>query len=227
MKKLIITTLAVTALAASAFSQGLVGFAGGGNTATRVSTNSVVGGAATGQTAATAGLYYYALFASTTQTATAASGAGQTYVFSNLGSVATAWELVGIGANIASVGRYSGVSQGTSSAGQAALNADNSMNVIGIAGGGSANLVAVGWSANIGTTLAALMAWYAAPGITGWIGQSGTSTQVLGDGGQIPTPTTWNSSPTFLLGMVATPEPGTLALAALGGASLLLFRRKK
>jgi hypothetical protein len=31
----------------------------------------------------------------------------------------------------------------------------------------------------------------------------------------------------FTLELVQTPEPGTLALAALGGASLLMFRRKK
>jgi len=31
----------------------------------------------------------------------------------------------------------------------------------------------------------------------------------------------------YLLQVAPTPEPGTMALAALGGASLLLFRRRK
>jgi len=230
MKKLIITTLVASVVTVSALGQGFVGFSGGGNAATRVSTNSAVGGASTGTTAPTANLYYYALFASTTQTASAGNGTNASYVFNNMGSVTSAWELVGIGANIASAGRYSPLSQGNTSANQGALNADNSMTVQGIAGGNNANLVAIGWSANIGTTLASLISWYnnGQPGSLGWIGQSSTSTVVLGDGVNVPTPTTWNTAPAFLLGQVPTvPEPTTIALVAIGGASFLLFRRKK
>ena len=61
-----------------------------------------------------------------------------------------------------------------------------------------------------------------------------TGLLTAGDGAGVSTPslfgTTSPFSPGFTLGLVApvaaVPEPGTMALAALGGASLLLFRRK-
>ena len=68
MKKLIITTITATALVSSALGQGLVNFFGGAASVTRISTNSITGGPATGETAPTAGLYYFALFVSTSQT---------------------------------------------------------------------------------------------------------------------------------------------------------------
>lgn len=40
-------------------------------------------------------------------------------------------------------------------------------------------------------------------------------------------PTTFNAFGTFTPAVAAVPEPSTMALAALGGASLLLFRRRK
>jgi hypothetical protein len=238
MKKLIITSIALSVVVATGYSQGLVGFSGGGNAATRTSTNSVVGGPSTGTTAATAGLYYYALFASASQTSvngntTAISGLSGNYVFNNLGTgVPTGgWELVGIGANIASAGRFSAQSQGTTSAGQGALNSDGSYTVQGIGGGSAANFLAIGWSAGIGTTLASLESWYAAGAFNGWVGQSGVANITLGDGASIPTSiplgTGTGQVGGLLLGLTIVPEPTTLALAALGGASLLLFRRKK
>jgi hypothetical protein len=58
------------------------------------------------------------------------------------------------------------------------------------------------------------------------VASSVTGNQVIGAGaGEIYNP---SSNPMMMneLG-VTVPEPGTLALAALGGASMLLFRRKK
>ena len=45
--------------------------------------------------------------------------------------------------------------------------------------------------------------------------------------GTPPTMATAGFTPFAVEGIAATPEPGTMALAALGGASLLLFRRRK
>lgn len=239
MKKYIIATTALLVVATSAFSQGLVYYSAGSSVATRMSTNSVVGGPSTGLTGPTSGLYYYALFASVNQTtingsSTAISGLNPNYVFNNLGTgvPSTGWELVGIGTNNANAGRMNVASQGTTSAGQTLLNADGSLTVQGIAGAGSANIVTVGWySTGIGTDLASLQTWYAAGAFNGWVGQSAVGNVVLGDGSSIPTPNAFGTGPGqlggFMMGLTIVPEPTTLALAALGGASLLLFRRKK
>ena len=230
MKK-ILTAIVAEAIASTAFSQGFVTFSGGGSAATRVSTNSAIGGASTGIISGGANSYYFALFASSSATGSAGSGTNATYVFNNLGSVSSAWELVGIGSSVAAAGRFSGVSQGTTSANQGALNSDLSMTVQGIAGGNAANLIAIGWSSNIGSTLASVVSWYnnGSPATLGWIGQSALTTGAsLGDGASIPTPL-YSTASNFLLGeaIVPTPEPATLALAGLSGASLLLFRRRK
>jgi hypothetical protein len=231
MKKTLIIITVALGVVASGLSQGFTTCSGGGNAATRVSTNSTAGGPAVGSTANISGLYYYALFASTQASglsATAATGTTGTYIFGNIGTnPGNSWELVGFGTNIASAGRYVPATQGNSDAGQGALNADSSLTVQGIAGGNTADLIAIGWSANIGNTVAAVQAWYANPTFTGYIGQSSMASDVLGDGNLVPTPQVWNAAPTFLLGVVPVPEPGTMALAALSGASLLLFRRRK
>jgi hypothetical protein len=232
MKKLIITSTVLLAVAATGFSQGLVNFGGGVSTATKMSTNSVVGGPSTGYTSAAGGSFYYALFASAANStingsAAGVSGLSGNYVFNNMAG----WELVGTGTNQLAAGRFSAASQ-TVLGSQGPLNADGSMSVSGIAGAGTAYLVTVGWSANVGTTVAAMEAWYAAGANGGWIGQSGIATVTLGDGVSVSTPnpfgTTTGLVGGILMGLTPTvPEPGTLALAALGGASLLLFRRKK
>ncbi|MDR3560739.1 MAG: hypothetical protein P4N59_04765 [Negativicutes bacterium] len=235
-------------------SQGLVNFSGGLTTATRMSTNSVVDGPPTGVTAGntTGGpLYYYALFASSSQSSingstTAINGLNPNYVFNNLGggTASTGWVLVGLATNTSAAGHFSPMSQGTTSAGQGALNADYSMAVEGIVGGETAYLVVVGWEASIGTTLAEMENWYGSGGsfqAAGQIGQSAVATIPLGDGtaGTLsPFGSATGQVSGFVMGwIIPVPEPGTLALAALGGASLLLpslhygaaslFRRKK
>jgi hypothetical protein len=232
MKKTILAVTIVGALTTSAFSQGLVNFIGGLSNPTKQSTNSVVGGAATGRTTG-AGAYYYALFASAANTtingnSSAISGVNANYVFNNLAG----WTLVGFGANSATAGAFTATSQGTTDGNQGAVNADGSLSVSGISA--TAQFVIVGWSANIGTTLASLESWYANPSVNGFVGQSAISGALtLGNGGLIQTPQAMGTAPSvsgFLLGEVSgapVPEPATMALAALGGASLLMLRRKK
>src|ERR1035437_4976143 len=124
----------------SGYSQGLVAYVAGSSAATRMSTNSVVGGPSTGLTGTTPALYYYALFASVSQVSvngqtTAVSGLNANYVFNHMGSgVATGWELVGIGNNSTFAGRMAAITQGNASGNQVAPNADGSLSVSGIAG---------------------------------------------------------------------------------------------
>jgi hypothetical protein len=226
MKKLIVTIGILTTVAvASSYAQGTVVF--GNATTTKISTNSGpsgvtgVGLVAPNSTQA----FYYALFYSTTQTTVAGSTAGViglnggTYAFN-----ATGW----------SDGNANGYS---TNAGAGRLqnsnpNTDGSYSVTGVAGGASADFVIIGWSANIGSTVTALQQYLAAPTQNGWVGESAVggplTTGILGS---TPAIGLFGASspniPGFVLGEVVVPEPGTLALCALGGASMLLFRRKK
>ena len=239
MKKYIIATTALLVVATSAFSQGLVNFSAGLSAATRMNTNSVVGGPSTGLTGTTPGLYYYALFASVNQTtingsSAAISGLSGNYVFNNLGTgvPSTGWELVGIGTNTVNAGRMWSITQGNASGNQVPVNADGSLTVQGIAGAAAANMVAVGWySPGIGTDLASLQTWYAGGAFNGWVGQSAVGNVILGDNGLVFTPNPFGGGTGqfggILMGLTVVPEPTTLALVALGSASLLLFRRKK
>ena len=221
LEEIMVALAILDAVATTVFAQGLVYFVNGTSSSTKISTNSVFGGSATGLTGANAsGTYCYALFASTSQSSVngntvAVSGVSSDYVFNNLGggTPATGWELVGIGTNTALAGRMTAASQGTTSAGQGPLNADGSLTVQGIAGGENANFVVVGWSANIGTTLATVETWYVfgGPG-GGWIGQSAVSSGLtLGDGGLIPTSNVFGTGfgqvPGFTLGVIPPVGP--------------------
>jgi len=238
MKKLIIiAAMFVSGAVTLTHAQGTI-FANNSN-GTKISTNSVVGGAATGLTSGTIGGFYYALFASASSTtingSTAAyagySGSGDThYAFNDAG-----WTLQLNG------GTANGVTPGafmtnTATAGRYAItspNTDGAFTSQTIAGGSAGYFAVIGWSSNLGSTLAQAIATLNAGTVAGFIGQSAVSGQLtLGTlGSTSPTALYGASSPNiqgFTLGLVtSTPEPGTMALAALGGASLLLFRRRK
>lgn len=232
--------LALVATAVSSQAQGWVDFANGGSD--KVSTNSVVGGAATGVTFANAGnqatTYYYALFVGTvgtvagdtgTNSFNGATGANNHYAFSD--SNWTFDNPSGDGAN------YLGAAYGTNSVAgvfnSVVEDPNNSGNTY-VHSSAAEDYVIIGWSANIGNTLAELEAWYANPTVTGWIGESAISGSIApsaggnGLGGTIM----GTHAPTingFTLGevLVPTPEPATIALAGLGGLSMLLIRRRK
>jgi len=106
------------------------------------------------------------------------------------------------------------------------------------AAGTAGNFIIVGWSANLGSTWSQVSAelaggWSAFNNNTyNWFGVS-----TIGNGTPTASPSPaynlWAGAGapgnTFALSEVGSPvpEPATMALAALGGASLLLFRRKK
>ena len=226
MKKTIIAASLVATLVSSVYGQGTV-FFNNGNT-TKISTNSVAGGAATGLTAANTGVngYYYALFYSTTVTTVGGStsgavGSSGNYAFNDAG-----WTYAGLGTNSGTAGRFASTTADAASVTQ----------VGGVAGGTSANFVVIGWSANIGSTLNALTTWYnnGNPSTLGWIGEGVVGSAAPGILNSTPTASLFGTGAGliqgFTLGQVSPviiPEPTTLALAGLGGASLLLFRRRK
>jgi hypothetical protein len=232
MKKLITISLLMSSLAVSSHAQGTVIFATSAAAGTRVSTNSVVGGPSTGQAgfSANAPDYYYALFYSTSSTANvsgsaaAVVGTNGVYAFNGSGN----WTFVAYGTNTATGGKFA------SEPGY--QNSDGSTTIPTIGASSTAELVAIGWSASIGSTYQALQTYLANPSFIAYAGESAVASIVLGNapgsgGSQTPVALFGSGSgqvPGLLLGQIApVPEPGTMALAALSGASLLLFRRRK
>ena len=204
--------------------QGLVFF---NNTqTTRISTNSFPLGA-TGLTSAAPNGYFYALFYSTTATTVlGTTNAQMPWVF-DLGVYAfqdPSWTFAAYGTNSPSApGRFSSSAQ----------NSDGYTTINGVPGGATAQFVVLGWSARLGTNLAALeysLATWANPG---WIGESAVSGPLLlGDGGIIPTTLLFGSNYPFIQGFTLgeiplVPEPSTLALAACAMVATLCCRRKR
>lgn len=201
MKK-IIAILSIVTTATMAFAQGQVSFA---NVSTAlISTN---GGSATGPAGGPIASFYYALFYSTSAT-----------------TIGTMTQLGSIGTNTVTAGRFTG---GSGSALAPVL--------AGVNIGANVNIILAGWSANLGLTYAGAALAAANNGAlntaqNAYFGVSTLANMVAG-GGATPIPTVMGTTaaqiPGFSLTLVPIPEPGTMALAALGGASLLLFRRKK
>jgi len=215
MKKLIIT-ISLTVAAIAGYSQGTISTING--SASEVSTNGVT----TGATAAVAGQYYFALLtASMTSFGVAASTPTALQLAEGSGWTFTGNQTT----NIGSLGRENGGANIPTGSGWAP--------------GVTNSYVLVGWSVNEGTTWSQV----AAEVISGnWLAQGyfGFSSVAFGEAGggaqSLPAFSLFGTGATaagtpltsgFDLNPVGTPEPATMALAAIGGASLLLFRRKK
>lgn len=100
-------------------------------------------------------------------------------------------------------------------------------NITGVANGGTATLRVLAWRGAAGaySTAATTDQFYPWSGAAEVNGSSFTFTQATGGGGTPPGP------PKSLDGMPAmvlqVPEPSTMALAGLGAAAMLIFRRRK
>jgi hypothetical protein len=210
MKKLL-TLTAMLGAATLSYGQGLVNFANGVASTTHVSTNSQVGGAVTGRISGPAGSYYFALFVAPTGT-----------VFN---AQLTGWSLVpGVGTNT-TLGRFNG---NPTTVGTVVPGYDISS---------TANFLVAGWSGNLGRDWAQVLPWYTTLQQTGqapsdgFIGFSGVAANVVVGGGAIPVPTIFGPNAGQTLGfgvlMAPVPEPTSFALAGLGAAALLIFRRRK
>ena len=200
MRKILTVVLLLALFGITIQAQGLVVFSGGASASTRISTNSAAGAASTGLTGASGLIYYYALYRSTTatsvngQTAAIVGSANNNYAFND-----SAWTLVAYGTNKLSVGRMGAIG----------ADANGATIVPGVAGGATAQFVVIGWSANIGTNIAAVQNWYGMgdPVSNGWIGQSAVGSALhLGDGGIIVTPQVFGAGAGqvqgFVLGLV-------------------------
>jgi len=208
MKK-ILTLAALLGTASASFAQGYVAFAN--TSTTRVSTNGTLAAVSP------AGTWYYALLvAPSTQ--------------NTINSSLTGWTFAAYGTNTATAGRMNGNSYTDSQAVQ----------VAGFGTTATADFAVVGWSASLGDWNA-VRAWWnngqhdtgPAAGQSGWFGISSVANDIpLAPAGG-PYNNVWGASTSGQIqGMnlsfvPAVPEPTTFALAGLGAAALVIFRRRK
>jgi len=207
MKKVLALAVLVGATSLS-FGQGIINFANNNATQVKVSGTNVSG----------ASQWYFALFR---------AASTQNTITTSLDPTLNGWTFVAMGTNTAA-GRFSG---NTTTEGVVATPTAPSTDDYAIAG----------WSANIGSTWAEAQAFWnngnhdngARAALGGWFAINAT----VGDNiianptaGTINSPfgTIPGSIQGFSLNFIpAVPEPTTFALAGLGAAALVIFRRRK
>jgi hypothetical protein len=244
MKKLIAFVASVVSFSAIAFGQGTVLFGTSAWTITKVLVNNSVGGTTFTLTPADSS-FYFALFASiTTSSVLGSTGAivggtglaGESnadYVYNDAN-----WTFVSYGQSYGQAGKF---------AASGAVNLDDSTTIAFAAPGSPVNLVAIGWSGNIGTTYQSIGSFLAGDGpLFGWVGESAVATiypgSVPGMGvvpynnmfgenagqvgglqlGEVVAPSESGTTPDA--GPI--PEPATIALGLVGGLACLALRRK-
>jgi hypothetical protein len=228
MKKILLGILTIVTAANYASAQGEVQLQNTSTSTSKIFTNGVAGGQSTVQVGAVAPgnatmLFTFALFVSTTTNAvgsTPSAVAPSTTPFSS-----ASWNFTSdYATNTALTGRIAGVDNGL---GYEVIN--------GLAAGINANLELIGWNTAVGgSTLASFMAAYNSQAAGLFYGYSGVANITLGDNGAnylnsypFISPSSGGITGFTLAPLLTVPEPGTMALAALSGASLLLFRRRK
>jgi len=219
MKK-ILAILTLTGIASAAFAQGVINANNTGGTAITLSSNSVSMGNISG-----AGSYYFAVYNNTTYP----TAAPATTAASILGG---AWTFTGVYATNTSAGR---ISDGP---GTGATTAPGTWAI-----GTTAWTLILGWSANYGAPSAGTLTTILTDAENGTWGQNGWfGTSVVGyaEAGGVDPVSGQTINPTALFGATSpgiqsfpldfvsvVPEPGTFALAGLGAAAMLIFRRRK
>lgn len=213
MKKLL-TVAALTAATCVSFGQGVVNF---NNSSSTLISAGTVPNASTGTSmpGSSTRLFYFAIFVAPSGTVT---GDDQAAPLPN----DPLWQTVG-GTNV----------NHATAVGRLATTA-TAVVIPGVAGGGTADFIVRGWSANAGASWAAALAFWNGgnPAQDMWLGSSEIGNNIiLGDGAAIGTPTLFGVSGTqvggFNMVLYSVPEPSSMVLAGLGAASLLLFRRRK
>jgi hypothetical protein len=236
MKKLVLTSVCALATAGAAFAQGNLYWSSINFASMTAQTNSTthssftgggsaVGGsigAAGGSSVSGANFYYELLYSAYSGT--------QAAVPTTLAALGT-WSDAGLGATNANT------------AGRLQVINPNAGAQVPWSPGTTDSIMLAGWSANLGTTWAAVIATLNSQSLLGAV--AGNAFFGLSNTGYTTTLSTSTSPGAIVFGanptaqgvpiqslltqlyLVQVPEPTTLALAALGGASLLLFRRKK
>jgi hypothetical protein len=199
MKK-VISTLAIAFLAASAFAQGTINFQ---NNASSLVT--LEGGASFAANSGRVQLMWAPT--GTPYTPWSSSFTADSWLTANAG-----WTLIGTPANIAPVaGRFNG---GVLTAATATP-------------GATISAVVVGWN-NTSTTFQQGYATALAAGLSGQVNASGVFSFTTGNPTTIPAGTPALITPAFTgFSLAVVPEPSSFALAGLGAAALLIFRRRK
>jgi hypothetical protein len=224
MKKVLVVS-ALAALSLSVYAQGLVSIQ---ESTLTISTNATsVNGGTSGRISSTANSYYFELLTVSDPTGSTTLPTDPSFgglTATGLGS----WSDTGVsgtnatginGGKISAIGAVPGITIANPPA-----------------SGGTNFFIVVGWSANEGSSWSTVLNeattgnWAAFGANTAF----GISLVGYGVPGTSPNPgdlifgtNPGQISSGFTLTAVSTPEPATMALAAIGGASLLLFRRKK
>jgi len=197
MKKILIT-LSLAAIVSSSQAQGLINFFNSASTLVTLSSNSVN----LGSTPTTLGQFRYELFI-------APAGTANSALFTSAGNIAT---------NQASAGRFTGGANAS---------------VAGAPAGSTRAILVRGWSTGLGANYSSALVNYN-QGLGGFLGESAIAPNFIFGGfdgvATLPTLPAFSGtaiSTGFSLVYAPVPEPSSMALAGLGAASLLIFRRKK
>jgi hypothetical protein len=224
MKKLLFTTAALTGLVLQSFGQGEVLFNNTATAATKVyvTTN---GTSSTDQSAGIAGgalapgnssmKLMFALFSAANGVSSVVGNpwTDPNWSFSN--QYATNTQTAG---RLTAVGPFSATASG-------------GVVVPGSTIGQNSSLLVIGWDvASGGSTLASFINKFADGGL--YYGRSGIGSIVMGNGSTPPDTTLFGTTAGqlggFSIGFIPpVPEPATFALAGLGAAAMLIFRRRK
>jgi hypothetical protein len=253
MKKLALTIVCAVAVTGVAFAQGTVTWLSIPFTSMTAQTNSVnysplfgggtaPAGGAVGATASASGAgalsYYYELLYTVPFNGVQTSQPGASVLFG--GDPLIRWINSGLSAT----------NSGSATAGRLSTINPNTAASVPWANGVTNNIMLVGWSANLGTSWAvvsnelaqlyignnSLLPLVVLNGQNAFFGESGTGfinpNLVPAAGATLfNAVATANGSPIYSLNtqlyLLPVPEPATLALAGLGGLSLLLFRRQR
>lgn len=220
MKKTLLIGTVAALIAVSSYGQGFINFQGYVH---GVGNNYTTPGTVTYSTGIDVQLLFAPASTSTAVSSIAASSGTAVY------NVATAWSSILNDENFAAVNGPSSSATAiasTTATGGFTYNSSAAYSVANLAAGTTYTFYEVAWYTGSSGQYTTMSAAAAAGMYVGW----SKSFQYTATVSASPPPATMNSSlvPAFDVGgVVVTPEPSTMALAAIGGASLLLFRRRK